>query len=116
MDNNDILTALGLLVFLVLFIFSLKMAYESLVKDFKNEILTHFDKNKKIVEIRKPLKTEKRNNPFMTNSFSLRPFTTSPRKIYKYRLIEVTENNRVTKKHWAQITIRYLMKPKIEIK
>lgn len=117
MNIEDILTFVGLLVFVILFFFSLKMAYESLIKDFKNEIRTHYDKkDKNVLTIWKPLRTESKNNPFKTNCISVKPFTISPRKIYKYRLIEIGESNAATRKHWAQITIRYLMKPKIEFK
>lgn len=117
MTSDDILTILGLVVFIVLFAFSIKMAYEHLFKKYNFEIQKHFNGNKyKEILVRKPNRKEKSLNPFQKNSFKLKGFTISPRKVYKYRIVEYMDTNGSKCKQWVEITIRYLQKPKLEFK
>jgi hypothetical protein len=117
MTSEDILTILGLLAFVILFAFSIKMAYEHLFKNYNFEIQNHFNRNKyDEILVRKPNAKEKGLNPFKKNSFKLRAFSVSPRTIYKYRIVEFIDNNGSKGKQWVEITIRYLRKPKFEFK
>lgn len=117
MTSEDILTFLGLLVFVVLFAFSIKMAYEHLFKKYDSEIQNYFKRNNHTITlVRKPNAKEKRINPFRESSFRLRGFTVSPRKVYKYRIVEFIDNTGNKHKQWVEITIRYLRKPLMKFK
>lgn len=117
MTSEDILTILGLVSILILFSYSLKMAYEHLFKKYNIEIQNHFDRNNcDELLVRKPNTKEKGQNPFKINSFKLKGFTVSPKTIYKYRIVEFIDNNGCKVKHWLEIEIRYLRNPKLKFR
>lgn len=117
MTTEDILTLWGLVVFVVLFAFSFKMAYEHLFKNYDFEMQNHFKRNNySITLVRKPNSIERKLNPFQESSFRLRGFTVSPRKIYKYRIVEFIDNTGINRRLWVEITIRYLRKPMLKFK
>ncbi len=113
METNEIIVILGLVLMTILFVFSIKMGFEHLIKNYKKEIEYYFRNiGHSIVDIKKTVGKEKIKNPYKRD-FQIRPFMISPLVIYKYRVV-LTEVNGIKKKNWVEIKICYLLKPKIK--